>query len=61
MSRFDGVCMVMMVRMKNEQAFAYKFFAATIVHNVFDSPVLFKNIEKNFLIDIMTHNRHRHN
>ena len=38
-----------------------RFFAATIVNNLFDNPVLFKNVENVFLIDIMTHNRHRCN
>ena len=27
--------------------------------NLFDNPDIFKNVEKLFLLDIMTHNRHR--
>ena len=36
-----------------------KFFAATIVGNLFDNPVLFKNVEIFFLNNIMTHNQHK--
>ena len=37
---------------ENEWPFVCNFFAATIVDNLFDNPVLFKNAEKIFLIDI---------
>ena len=45
-----------MVCAENEWAFVNNFFAATIVDYLFDNLDLFKNDEKNFLIDIMTYN-----
>ena len=39
---------------ENERSFAYNFFAAIVVDYLFDNPVLFKNAEKIFLIDITT-------
>ena len=44
-----------------EWAFVYNFFTAIIVSNLFDNPILFKNNEKTFPIDIMTHNWQRRN
>ena len=41
-----------------ERDFVYNFFAATIANNLFDNPVLFKNVKKLFVIDSVTHNRH---
>ena len=35
-----------------------KFFAATIIVNLCDNPVLLKNVEIFFLIAIMEHNQH---
>ena len=40
---------------ENEWAFVYIFLATVIVCNLFDNPILFKNVENIFLIDIMTH------
>ena len=41
---------------KNNGVFVYNIFAAAIVNNFPDNPVLLKNVVKNFLIDIMMHN-----
>ena len=38
-------------------ALFHNFLFAIIVKNLFDNPVLFKNVEKLFHMDIMTHNR----
>ena len=35
---------------ENKLAFVHNFFVATIVDNLFDNPVLFKNFEKAFLL-----------
>ena len=37
------------------------FFRCNNVVNLFDNTVLFENVEKKILIDVMTHNRHRRN
>ena len=42
--------------MENRRAFVDNFFAATVVDNLFDNPVLFKNVKNLFFIDIMVHN-----
>ena len=47
--------------LENEWAFVYRFFAETIADSLFDYPILSKNVEKNFLIDIMVHNSNRQN
>ena len=46
---------------ENEWAFVYNFFDATIFSNLFDNPVLLKNVENFFVTDIMTQNWHRYN
>ena len=38
---------------ENKRAFVYNFPAATMVDNLFNNPVLFNNVQKMFLIDIM--------
>ena len=42
----------------NEPLFTI-FFAATIFDNLFDKPVVFKNVGKNFIVDILTQSAHR--
>ena len=44
-----------LLSVKNKGVFVYNIFAAAIVNNFPDNPVLLKNV-KNFLIDIMMHN-----
>lgn len=45
-----------LLSVKNKGVFVYNIFAAAIVNNFPDNPVLLKNVVKNFLIDIMMHN-----
>ena len=42
---------------ENDSVFVYNFFTSAINDNVFDNPVLFKNVENFFLTDIMMHNQ----
>ena len=48
-----------LLSLESERDFVYIFFHATIVNNLFDNPVLFKNVEILFLINSMTHNRNK--
>ena len=45
-----------LLSVKNKGVFVYNIFAAAIVNNFPDNPVLLKNVVKIFLIDIMMHN-----
>ena len=44
---------------ENEEIFFNNIFTAKIVKNLFENHILFENVEKKFLIDIMMYNRHR--
>ena len=44
---------------ENEEIFFNNIFTAKIVKNLFENHILFENVEKNFLIDIMMYNRNR--
>ena len=46
---------------ESERAFTYNFFATTIVDNIVDNHVPFKNVEKIVLINVMIQNRHIRN
>ena len=52
---FDGACIALIV--DGEMSHCLHFFIPTMVDNLFGNPVLFKDIEKNFLIANMTYIR----
>ena len=41
---------------ENERAYISNFFVATAVNSLFDNPVLLKNVENKFIVDIMRYN-----
>ena len=56
---FDGICTTYVV--DEEWMSLFNIFTGTTVNNFFDNPVFFKNVNKSFIIVILTNNRHTRN